>query len=487
MAGKVYLVGAGPGDRELLTLKAKRLIEEADVIVCDRLVSGDITDMIPVGTQVIDVGKNAGNHPVPQERINEILVEEAEKGKTVVRLKGGDPFVFGRGGEELELLRSNGISFQVVPGITSGVAAPAYAGIPVTHRDFCSSLHFITGHAKKGGDLKLDYDALVRLDGTIVFYMSVAAAGKLADGLMSAGMNPDMPAAVIENGTRPNQRKVITTVEKMAEAVRENGIKSPAILMVGKVCSLSENFDWFDDLPLKGMKVLVTQPRKKTSTLGDKLKNLGADVTMCPCIRTEYIRPINPEFNSFTVLVFTSAEGIHSFFDWLKEEGLDSRALSGKRIACIGPATARAAEMYGMWADFIPDVYDGVHLGKEMISAGFITEEDRLILLRAEKGTEEITAIFDENNIRYTDYPVYRTSYVENEGLNAEDFDVITFTSKSCVEGFVKSAGRKDFSGVKALCIGQKTAEEALKYGFDVTVPEKATIDSMACKLTETR
>ena len=465
MAGKVYLVGAGPGDRELLTLKAKRLIEQADVIVCDRLVSGDITDMIPVGTEVIDVGKNAGNHPVPQERINEILAEEAEKGKTVVRLKGGDPFVFGRGGEELELLRSKGISFQVVPGITSGVAAPAYAGIPVTHRDFCSSLHFITGHAKKGGDLKLDYDALVRLDGTIVFYMSVAAAGKLAGGLMAAGMDPGMPAAVIENGTR----------------------KSPAILMVGKVCSLSENFDWFDELPLKAMKVLVTQPRKKASTLGDKLKNLGADVTMYPCIRTEYIRPLNPGFDAFTVLVFTSAEGIHSFFGWLKEEGLDSRALGGKRIACIGPATARAAEMYGITADFVPDIYDGVHLGKEMISAGFITEDDRLILLRAEKGTEEITAIFDENNITYTDYPVYRTSYVENEGLNAEDFDVITFTSKSCVEGFVKSAGRKDFGGVKALCIGQKTAEEALKYGFDVTVPEKATIDSMACKLTETR
>ncbi len=471
MAGKVYLVGAGPGDRELLTLKAKRLIEEADVIVCDRLVSGDITDMIPVGTEVIDVGKNAGNHSVPQERINEILAEEAEKGKIVVRLKGGDPFVFGRGGEELELLRSKGISFQVVPGITSGVAAPAYAGIPVTHRDFCSSLHFITGHAKKGGDLKLDYDALVRLDGTIVFYMSVAAAGKL----------------VIENGTRPNQRKVVTTVEKMSEAVKENGINSPAILMVGKVCSLSENFDWFDELPLKGMKVLVTQPRKKASTLGDKLKNLGADVTMCPCIRTEYIRPLNPGFDAFTVLVFTSAEGIHSFFGWLKEEGLDSRALGGKKLACIGPATARAAEMYGITADFVPDIYDGVHLGKEMISAGFITEEDRLILLRAEKGTEEITAIFDENNITYTDYPVYRTSYVENGGLNAEDFDVITFTSKSCVEGFVKSAGRKDFSGVNALCIGQKTAEEALKYGFDVTVPEKATIDSMACKLTETR
>lgn len=487
MAGKVYLVGAGPGDRELLTLKAKRLIEEADVIVCDRLVSGDITDMIPVGTEVIDVGKNAGDHPVPQERINEILAEEAEKGKTVVRLKGGDPFVFGRGGEELELLRSKGISFQVVPGITSGVAAPAYAGIPVTHRDFCSSLHFITGHAKKGSDLKLDYDALVRLDGTIVFYMSVAAAGKLAGGLMAAGMNPGMPAAVIENGTRPNQRKVITTVEKMAEAVKENGIKSPAILMVGKVCSLSENFDWFDDLPLKGMKVLVTQPRKKASTLGDKLKNLGADVTMYPCIMTEYIRPLNPGFDVFTVLVFTSAEGIHSFFSWLKEEGLDSRALSGKRIACIGPATARAAEMYGITADFVPDIYDGVHLGKEMISAGFITEDDRLILLRAEKGTEEITAIFDENNITYTDYPVYRTSYVENEGLNAEDFDVITFTSKSCVEGFVKSAGRNDFSGAKALCIGQKTAEEALKYGFNVTVSEKATIDSMACKLTEIR
>lgn len=484
MAGKVYLVGAGPGDRELLTLKAKRLIGEADVIVCDRLVSQDITDMIPSGTEIIDVGKNAGNHPVPQSRINRILVREAEKGKTVVRLKGGDPFVFGRGGEELELLKERSIPFQVVPAVTAGIAAPAYAGIPVTCRDFCSSLHFITGHAKEGSDLNLDFHSLVRLNGTIVFYMGVGAAEKLSDGLLKAGMEPDTPAAVIENGTRPEQRKVITTVEKLGEAVKEEGIKSPAIIVVGRVCSLSEEFDWFSSLPLKGMRIVVTTPEKKASVLGDKLRAQGAQVIVYPCIRTEPIRPISPEFSAYDVLVFTSAEGVRSFFQWLRETGRDSRAVSGLKVACIGEATARAAEKFGIRADFVPGYYDGAHLAEEMIESGFIGERDRLLLLRAEKASSEITDILEKRGVAYTDYPVYRTSLEEHGELGREDFDLVTFTSKSCVEGFVRNRKASDLKGVNALCIGHKTAEEAERYGFNVEIADKPTIDSMVEKLT---
>ena len=263
--GIVYLVGAGPGDKELLTVKAVRLIEEADVIVYDRLVSESIMELIPDCCRRIDVGKNVGNHPVPQHEINKILLREAQAGQKVVRLKGGDPFVFGRGGEELELLADNGIPFEVVPGITSSISVPAYAGIPVTHRDFCSSLHIITGHAKEGADLAIDFDALVRLKGTLIFMMSVSTVGRIAKGLLLAGMEEDMPCAVIENGTYTKQRKFISDLAHIEEAVRRNGVKSPAVIAVGRVCSLSDRFDWFDGRPLKGRRILVTQPKSKAS------------------------------------------------------------------------------------------------------------------------------------------------------------------------------------------------------------------------------
>ena len=226
--GVVYLVGAGPGDKELLTVKAARLIREAQVVVYDRLVSESIMELIPETAERIDVGKNVGNHPVPQHEINGILLREALAGKKVVRLKGGDPFVFGRGGEELELLSDNGVDFEVVPGITSSIAVPAYGGIPVTHRDFCSSLHIITGHARAGAELAIDFDALVRLKGTLIFMMSVSTVGRIASGLMAAGMERDMPCAVIENGTRAAQRKFVSDLEHIEGVVREHQVKSPA-------------------------------------------------------------------------------------------------------------------------------------------------------------------------------------------------------------------------------------------------------------------
>ena len=484
--GKVYLVGAGPGDKELLTVKAVRLIKEADVIVYDRLVSGSIMDLIPEGMELIDVGKNVGNHPVPQHEINKILLREAQGGKMVVRLKGGDPFVFGRGGEELELLSENDVPFEVVPGITSSISVPAYAGIPVTHRDFCSSLHIITGHAKAGAELSIDFDALVRLNGTLIFMMSVSTVGRIAAGLMAAGMPAEMPCAVIENGTYPKQRKFISDLAHIEETVRDNQVQSPAVIAVGKVCSLSDKFDWFDQKPLKGKRIIVTQPRSKASKLESKLRLLGAETLLYPCIKTDFIRPIKPPFEEYDTLVFTSTEGVRSFFTWLLDAGRDARAVSGKRIACIGSATAAALKEFGLTADFVPSVYDGEHLGKEMVEKGFVTGENQVILLRAKIGTQDLTEALDAGKIPYLDYPVYETSYVSHEEIEApESWDYVTFTSKSCVDGFVNTQKRANFQGVRALCIGKQTAAEASKFGFDTVISEVATIDSMVEKVCE--
>lgn len=480
------MVGAGPGDQELLTVKAVRLIKEADTIVYDRLVSGSIMDLIPEGRSLIDVGKNVGDHPVPQHEINEILLREAQSGKMVVRLKGGDPFVFGRGGEELELLSENQVPFEVVPGITSSISVPAYAGIPVTHRDFCSSLHIITGHAKAGAQLSIDFDALVRLNGTLIFMMSVSTVGRIAAGLMDAGMAEDMPCAVIENGTYPRQRKFISDLAHIEETVRENQVKSPAVIAVGKVCSLSDKFDWFTDRPLKGKRIIVTQPRSKASRLESKLRNLGAETKLYPCIRTDFIRPMEPPFEGYDCMVFTSTEGVRSFFTWLRDAGRDARDVSGKRIACIGSATAEALGEFGLKADFVPSVYDGIHLGKEMVESGFVTADHEVILLRAKIGTQDLTEALDAGGIRYLDYPVYETSYVSHEEIeDLESWDFVTFTSKSCVDGFVNTQKRKDFTGVSALCIGRQTAAEAAKFGFDTIISDTATIDSMIEKVYE--
>ena len=285
--GKVWLVGAGPSDEGLFTLKGKRVLEQADVVVYDQLVGDGIMRMIPTNAECIDVGKHAGNHKVVQERINEILLEEAQKGKRVVRLKGGDPFLFGRGGEELELLCEHNIPFEIVPGITSAISVPAYAGIPVTHRDFTSSLHIITGHKKKGCNDPIDYKSLVALgDVTLVFLMSVGALPDISKGLIEAGMDKNTPAAILEKGTRYNQRKVVATIETLPEEARKNDVGTPGIIIVGKVCSLSEEFSWAEKRPLGGRRIIITRPRSKSSKLKEMLYDLGAEVVEVPSFET---------------------------------------------------------------------------------------------------------------------------------------------------------------------------------------------------------
>lgn len=495
MDGKVYLVGAGPGDGGLITVKGQAILRSAEVVVYDRLLGPEIMEMIPKTAEKINVGKIAGNHPVPQQGINEILLEYAKAGRTVVRLKGGDPFVFGRGGEELELLEANGIPFEVVPGVTSSIAAAAYGGIPVTHRDFCSSLHIITGHAREGKRLDIDFRELVRLNGTLVFLMGVSTVGQIAAGLRSAGMDRRMPCAVIENATLPQQRTFVSTLERIEQTVSENEVKSPAVILVGRVCALSDRFDWFGKLPLKGKRILVTQPAARSSRLASGLRDLGAEAILYPCIETTPIRPLEiPEVepqsgDEFDTIVFTSAEGVRSYCSWLLENGQDMRVLAGKKIACIGSATAKALREYSVIADFVPSEYNGEVLGREMIAEGFVHEDSRVLLLRTTAASQDVTDALAAAKIPFVDVPVYDTRLLEQSPLmemeQERPIDLITFTSRSCVEGFVQSQGRWDFSGRMALCIGRQTAAEAEKYGFRVIVSEEATIGSMLEKVLE--
>ena len=482
--GSVILVGAGPGDPGLLTRKGLESIGQAEVVVFDRLVGPEILSLMPEDAEKIDVGKQASNHPVPQYRINQILLEKAQEGKRVVRLKGGDPFLFGRGGEELELLKEHGIPFQEVPGVTSALSVPAYAGIPVTHRDFCSSVHIITGHAKAGAELKIDFDALRRTKGTLVFLMGVTALPMICMGLLDAGMEAEMPAAVIERGTLPRQRKVVSTLEKLPQAAEEAKIVSPAIIVVGKVCTLSSSFDWFDNLPLKGREIIVTRPAERNGSLCGKLSALGANVTAYPCIRTverEENRELDHAIENLTAyrwLVFTSPAGPAIFFRHLHKLHKDARALSHLKIAAIGPKTAGELEKNGIFADLVPDTYDSDHLAQAMAQV-----EGPVLLCRASEGSEAMPKLFAEKGIVYADIACYDTVY---EAPNSEHVKelvesgaIVTFTSASTVRGFVQSLPDVDFSKVIGCSIGKQTAAEAEKYGIPLRIAQKATMDSL--------
>ena len=502
--GKVWLAGAGPGDAALLTLKTAELMERADVIVYDALISAEILSRIPETKEVIYVGKHAGNHPVPQEEINQILVREAKKGKHVLRLKGGDPFVFGRGGEELELLIRDGIPFEIVPGVTSAAAVPAYAGIPVTHRDYTSSFHVITGHARKGGRVNLDFPALVRLNGTLVFLMGLSSMEFLLKGLTEAGMDPDMPAAVLENGTSAGQRRVTATVSTLKEASDRAGIKTPAIIVVGKVCALSEQMHWAEDRVLGGRQFLITGPRQSSSSLAGRLRVLGAQVIEMPAIRTEPICPnerLKEALDAFGThadqewLVFTSPAGVDIFYDQLKELGMDLRRLFARgadaRIAAIGSGTASALERRGLIPDLVPEVYSAAALGEALAQSA--EKGSHITAARAEKGSEELLPPLLAAGLSVDDIPLYRTVYETHpflqekirEMLENGEIDAVTFTSASTVRGFTGVIKDVDYGKIRAVCIGEQTAAEAEEHGMKIQVSDQASMDAMVKKIVE--
>ena len=493
--GKVWLVGAGPSDAGLMTLKGKALLEQADVVVYDALVGAGIMGMIGQNARRINVGKHAGSHPVPQEQINRILLWESLAGNKVVRLKGGDPFLFGRGGEELELLCEHDVPFEVVPGVTSAIAVPAYAGIPVTHRDYCSSVHIITGHTKNRTEAQIDYSALVRLSGTLVFLMGVGALPVICKELVAAGMPETTPAAVLEQGTTARQRRIAGTVATLPALAEQQQAKTPAIIVVGEVCGLADRFDWVGHRPLAGRRMVVTRPRASTGTLCALLREQGAEVIELPSIET---RPICPnhaleqaiaQISDYGWLVFTSPAGVDVFFTHLRQGKRDVRALGEIRLAAIGAATAKAIEHHGLICALMPDEYNAAALGELLAKqAG----GERVLIARAKEGAPELPERLRQAEIAFDDLPLYETIYTQADADGVQELvqtggiDDLLFTSASTVHGFVKTVGDGlDYSKIRAVCIGASTARAAEQYGMPVLVARQATIAAMVEILLE--
>ncbi len=475
--GKVTLVSAGVGSTSLMTVKGKKILENAEVVVYDRLLGEGVTDLIPENAEKINVGKKADHHPIPQYEINSILVQKANEGKNVVRLKGGDSYLFGRGGEEVEELIKNGIEFEVISGVTSAIAAPAYAGIPVTHRDCASSVHIITGHNKKGKSLDINYKACVDIGGTLVFLMGVKNLAVIADGLISNGMREDMPCAVIERGATPQQKKVVATIGDIAEKAKD--LKSPSVIVVGEVCRYSDDMDWFSKLPLFGKSIAITRAREKAISLAEKLRDLGASVVISPCIKTESLdfdtNEVTKLINSTDCTAFTSPVGVKTVFESLLESGKDARIFAYKKIAAVGKKTAEALKHYGIIADIIPEEHNGGALADCL--AG---KAESVLILRAEKGTKELTEKLESNDISYVDMAVYRTVLTETKTELPEKIDYVVFASPSEAEGFARLNIK-----ATAVCIGAKTAARAMKLGFECIVATKQSEDGIVAALVE--
>lgn len=495
MTGKVWLVGAGPSDAGLFTLKGKKVLEQADVVIYDALVGQGVLSMIPAKTELIYVGKRASNHTMVQEEINQVLVCQAKLGKKVVRLKGGDPFLFGRGGEELELLVKEQIPYEVVPGVTSPLAVPAYNGIPVTHRDYCSSLHIITGHKKKDESYDINFEALVQTKGTLVFLMGVSALERICNGLIQAGMEQDMPAAIIQKGTTARQKRIVATVGTLYDETILQGIETPAIIIVGKVCQLADEFAWFEKLPLFGVKVLVTRPKQLISQMAEKLRREGAEVLELPAIEVVPITP-NEQLKSalkvietYQWLVFTSPSGVRIFFEQMKQFKMDIRQLGKIKIAVIGEGTKKELGKYGLFTDLMPKEYDGESLG--LLLAEHCKKGDKILLPRAKKGNQALVDYMEKAGAVIDDIPTYDTvsqaySWIEErKELEQGDIDYAVFTSASTVRAFEKAAKGIEFSSMKAICIGKKTKEAADQLGMITYVSKEAAMDSMVERLKE--
>lgn len=495
MAGKVWLVGAGPSDVGLMTIKGKQVLEQAEVVVYDALVGLGILALIPKEAERINVGKRSGHHIMKQEDINQVLVKKGLEGKRVVRLKGGDPFLFGRGGEEMEALKEHGISCEVVPGVTSAISVPAYNGIPVTHRDFTSSLHIITAHKRKGEAVDIDFISLVKLKGTLVFLMGVSALEDICKGLMNAGMAEDTLAAILQQGTTARQRRVVATVATLKEEAQKENIQSPAVIVVGAVCALSEKLSWYEDMQLSGKRILITRPRHLISGMAQQLREKGAEVLEVPAVSIEPVKDMGnfqkalERLSEYTVLAFISPSGVQVFFRQLKLAGTDIRKLAHLKVAAIGKGTAKELEERGIFVDYMPEVYDAVSLGKLLCQQ--CSAEDVIFLPRASSGNPKLVEEAVKSGARVVEVPMYDTVYEKEnvidltEEIRQDAIDYAVFTSASTVKSFAELVDSCVYEKVQAVCIGKKTEEAARSYGMKTFVSKEATIQSVVEKLEE--
>jgi uroporphyrinogen III methyltransferase/synthase len=479
--GKCCLVGAGPGDLGLVTLRAKECIEQAEVIVYDYLCNPEMLKWAPENAEIIYAGKKAGAHTLTQEEINALLVEKALAGKNVVRLKGGDPFVFGRGAEEAQALAAARIPFVVVPGITSAIAGPAYAGIPVTHRGKNSHVTFLTGHEDpEKAESSIDFSALARLGGTQVMLMGVERIESIAREMLVKGMGRDLPVALIRWATTGRQETLVGTLENIAERVATSGFTAPAVAVFGEVVALREQLNWFEDRPLSGKRIVVTRTRTQAGVLSEELRALGADVIELPTIRIEpptdlrAFAELVQEAHAYDWIVFTSPNGVTAFFDLFYKLYHDAREIGGARIAAIGAATAQRIKEFRLHVDLQPEEFVAEALVREFRKEGGV-ENLRILLARAEKARDllpkelsALGAIVDEG-FAYRTVPETRDETGARRRLLEEGADLITFTSSSTVENFL-ALGLPWPARMQVASIGPVTSKTARDRGLEVAV-----------------
>ena len=478
MPGIVYLVGAGPGDPGLMTTRSLELIVAADVIVHDRLIPSDALAVARPDAELLYVGKEPGSASVPQEGISDLLIDRARQGMLVVRLKGGDPFVFGRGGEEAEALAAAEIPFEVVPGVTAGIAAPAYAGIPVTRRDDASAVAFVTGHEDpEKEDSTLDYEALARFPGTLVFYMGVKALPRIAESLIAAGRDPSEPAAVVERGTLPGQRTVTATLDGIAAAAEEARIGPPSVTVVGPVAARRDRIAWLERRPLHGKKVVVTRARAQASELSRQLDALGAEpielpaIRIEPCIDSEEVRRTVEALHTYALVCLTSANGAGLLFEAMASQGRDARALANASVAAIGAGTEAALAAHGVIADIVPERF----VAEELVEAlrKLELEGKPVLVARAAEAREVLPDALRKQGAKVDVVTLYETVAEEPdpEALErAKDADFITFTSSSTVTNFMEASSNGIPVGAKVISIGPITSEAIRTAGLAVDV-----------------
>lgn len=503
-AGKVYLVGAGPGAIDLITLRGAQILADAEVVIYDNLVNAGLLRLAPPTAEMIYAGKRGGaGCAMEQSELQALLVERARAGRTVVRLKGGDPFIFGRGGEEAEALCDAGIEFEVVPGVTSAIAAPAFAGIPLTHRERGSFVAFVTGHQGKGksGVSRVPWSELARAAkgrGTLVILMATARLGEVLDELTKAGLSPETPAAAIQSGTLASQKTVAATLATLTSEVSRAALGAPAVIVVGECAALHEHLRWAERMPLFGRRIVITRAADRTSSFARELRMLGAETLEFPTIET-----VAPEsyatlddaicrLGSFDWVIFTSATGVDSFLARLRALGRDLRTLGSANLGAIGPVTAERLRSHALMVAAIPSEYRAEAMigaiGAERIRGA------RILIPRAQVAREVLPAMLRGAGAQEVIVaPAYKTVKPSSgpalarmrEMLSSEGFDLVAFTSSSTVSNFVEIIGAPA-PGTKAAAIGPITAETAKEHGFEVVVRAREyTIPGLVAAITE--
>jgi uroporphyrinogen III methyltransferase/synthase len=495
-SARVYLVGAGPGDPELITAKGIRCISEADVLIYDYLAAKALLEHARPECERIYVGKKGGDHTLSQDGINALIVAKASEGRVVTRLKGGDPFIFGRGGEEAEELVKAGIAFEIVPGVTSAIAAPAYAGIPLTHRQFTSTVAFITGHEDPTKDeSNIDWAALAKGVGTLVFLMGVKNLPNIVARLRKHGRPAETPAALVRWGTTTRQQTVTGTLENIEDRARAAGIKAPAIIVIGQVVTLRDTLLWFEKRPLLGKRIVVTRARAQASGLIERLSRLGAECLQCPTIEVappDSWEPLDraiATLDQYHWIVFTSVNGVRYFFERLFQQGRDARSLGHLHTAAIGPATAEELRRFGLNTDILPKTYQAESVVEAF--AQVAVKGQSVLLPRAREARAILPEELRRMGARVDEIVAYQTLQVADEGrplveaLEKGEVDMVTFTSSSTVSNFhsLLPAGAELpvlMKGAAVACIGPITADTAKSLGFHVDITaQEFTIDGL--------